>query len=362
MIRVLHVIDSLDLGGAQTTLLNFARFHDRGKFALTVAPMHGRGVFSSALEAEDVPVVSLSAAKWPPGYLLSLPRLLRRGRFDVVHCHLFGSNWIAKPIAALCGVRVRVNHDQCNDRARSERWSSIVVDRLTNVLSSHIFAVSASTRDFLVHEEKISPGKISVLPNAVDVQRFSPAAPAGREAARSRIGLVPGRLVVAGLGRLHPQKNWPLFLQVASRFPEVDFVIAGGGPEEGDLRHGAPDNVRFIGFRDSREVFAAADVFMLTSDYEGMPMTLLEAMACGVPAVVSAVDGCREILGDGQGGLTARPGDVEDFVQKLEPYIDSAELRRQQGETARAKVLSSFDARHQVREIEALYARLLAGV
>lgn len=361
MIRVLHVIDSLDLGGAQTVLVNLARFHDRTKYEVSVAAMQGRGVFAEALTAEGVQVISLSSAKFPPAYLWSLPALLHRKHYDIVHAHLFGANWIAKPLAALCGVPVRVNHDHCNDRVRNG-WR-LSLDRAMNRFSSHVIAVSESTRSDLLGRGRMAEESVTCIPNGVDTERFRPPAEVAEcEAGRRDIGLTSDRLVVAGLGRLHPQKNWPLFLQVASRFPEVDFVIAGSGPEEGDLRHGAPDNVRFIGFRDSREVFAAADVFMLTSDYEGMPMTLLEAMACGVPAVVSAVDGCREILGDGQGGLTARPGDVEDFVQKLEPYIDSAELRRQQGETARAKVLSSFDARHQVREIEALYARLLAGV
>jgi glycosyltransferase involved in cell wall biosynthesis len=361
MIKVLHVIDSLDLGGAQTTLLNFARFHDRGRFALTVAPMHGRGVFGSALEAEGVPVVSLSATKWPPGYLLSLPRLLRDGRFDVAHFHLFGSNWIGKPIAALCGVRVRINHDQCNDRFRSDRWCNLAVDRVTNALSSHIFAVSSSTRDFLVEREKIPAGKVGILGNAVDVEHFSPAPPAEREAARRNIGLTSDRLLVAGLGRLHPQKNWPLFLQVAGRFPEVDFVIAGTGPEETALRRNAPRNVRFTGFRDSREVLAAADVFLLTSAYEGMPMTLLEAMAGGVPSVVSDVDGCREILHDGQGGVTARPGDAEDFAEKLRPFLADAGLRSRQGRLARERVVRDYDARAQTKAVEAVYTKLLSG-
>lgn len=360
MIRVLHVIDSLDLGGAQTTLLNFARYHDRERFELTVAPMHGRGVFSGALESAGTPVVSLSAAKWPPGYLFSLPRLLRRGRFDIVHFHLFGSNWIGKPIAALCGVRVRVNHDQCNDRMRTDRWWCRAVDRATNLFSSHIFAVSASTRDYLVQQEKIPETKVSLLHNAVDAERFCPPSPDQREAARRKIGLEPGRRIVAGLGRLHPQKNWPLFLRVAESFPQTEFLIAGTGPEEKGLRRLASDNVRFIGFWDSREVLMAADVFMLTSDYEGTPMILLEAMACGVPSVVSAVDGCEEILGGGEGGVTAHPGDVDDFVRKLGAFLADGTLRARQGAAARERALKDYDARNQTRQVEAIYDRLLA--
>jgi len=359
VIRVLHIIDSLDLGGAQTTLLNFARFHDREKFALTVAAMHGRGVFAAAVERAGVPVVSLSAAKWPPGYLLALPQLLRRGAFDVAHFHLFGSNWIGKPLAALCGVRVRINHDQCNDRVRAG-WR-LTVDGLTNRLSSHIFAVSSSTRDCLVGPEKIPAGQVSLLLNAVDGERFCPATPAQRKTAREELGLQPDRPVVAGLGRLHPQKNWPLFLRVAERFPEAQFVIAGTGPEEARLRKLAPEQVRFAGFCDARTVLAAADVFLLTSDYEGTPMILLEAMASAVPSVVSAVDGCEEILGDGRGGVTARPGEVEDFARRLGDFLGDPALRARQGAVARERVLRDFDARAQTKTVEETYERLLGG-
>jgi len=359
MIRVLHVIDSLDLGGAQTTLLNFVRFHDRDRFALTVAVMHGRGVFAEAFEREGVPVVSLSAGKWPPGYLAGLPRLLRRGRFDVGHFHLFGSNWVGKPLAALCGLRVRVNHDQCNDRRRTERPWCAAADRVTNLLSSHIFAVSASTRDVLTGREKIPAAKISVLPNAVDAGRFRPFEPGERARAREELGLSADRLVVAGLGRLHPQKNWPLFLQVAARFPDAEFIIAGTGPEEDRLRRAAPGHVRLAGFRDARAVLAAADVFLLTSDYEGTPMTLLEAMACGVPPVVSAIDGCEEVLQDGAGGFTARPGQVGDFAGRLAPLLADRALREAVGAAAREKVLQFYNAKKQTRAVEEVYFRLL---
>lgn len=358
MVRVLHVIDSLDLGGAQTVLVNLVRFRDPTQYTVDVATMHGRGVFADALAAEGVEVISLSAGKFPPGYLWSLPRLLRRKSYDIVHSHLFGANWVAKPLAALCGVQVRVNHDHCNDRVR-HGWR-LGVDRSMNRFSSHVIAVSESTRADLLARERLAADFVTFLPNGVDTSRFRPSEEADRVKARGNLGVPGDRPVVAGLGRLHPQKNWPLFLRVAECFPQADFVIAGTGPEEKFLREQAPDNVHLIGFRDSRDVMAAADVFLLTSHYEGMPMTLLEAMACGVPSVVSAVDGCEEILGSGAGGVTARPGDLQDFVRKLGALVADGARRMQQGATARERALNEFDARKQARGVEAIYNRLLA--
>ena len=366
MIKVLHVIDSLDLGGAQTVLVNLARFRDRSKIEMEIAPMHGRGVFADALENEGVPVHFLSRGKFFPSYLVSLPLLLRRGRYDVVHFHLFGSNWIGKPLAALCGQRVLINHDHCNDRARQGTPLALLVDRAMNGLSSHIYAVSRSTRDDIVARQRLDPERVTFLSNGIDTDWFVPAEAAARGAARWELGLPADSVVVAGLGRLHLQKNWPLFVRVAARFPQAIFVVAGTGPEEADLRKILADeqidNVQLLGFRDTRTVLGAADVFLLTSDYEGTPMILLEAMSSGLPCVVSAVDGCLEILGDGRGGSTARPGEIADFAGQLEDYIGSAELRRAQGATARERAVTSFDARAQAREVEALYERLLGAV
>ncbi len=128
MIRVLHVIDSLDLGGAQTVLVNFARFHDRRKFEFSVAPMHGRGVFSRSFESGRRARHLFVLRQIPTGLSLSLPRLLRREHSTLSTAHLFGANWIGKPLAALCGVRVRMNHDHCNDRVRNG-WCNLSIVR-----------------------------------------------------------------------------------------------------------------------------------------------------------------------------------------------------------------------------------------
>src|ERR1700752_320685 len=108
MIRVLHVIDHLDLGGAQTALLDMLRHRDSSAFDVEVAAMHGRVPFADALEALGIKVHSLARRKWPPSYVPALVRLLRGAAFHVVHFHLQGANWIAKPLAALAGQRVLI--------------------------------------------------------------------------------------------------------------------------------------------------------------------------------------------------------------------------------------------------------------
>ena len=368
-IRVLHVIDSFDLGGAQTALLHLVRHRDTARFDVEVAAMHGCGVYWDRFAELGVPVHSLSPRKWLPVYFLKLAALLLARRFDVVHCHLFGANILAKPLAALLGARVRINHDQCNDRARIDSRALFLADKITNRLSSHICAVSRSIRDFLVDHERVPADRVSVVYNGVDIAGFTPGGGA-RDSAREKLGLPRGAFVVAGVGRLHPQKNFALFLDVAaealarSKIP-LHFIIAGTGPEEAMLRErakslGIADRVTFAGFvADMRAIYAASDALLLTSLYEGLPLTVLEAMATGVPVIASRLDGIGEILGDGVDSRLAASGNRTEFVETLLEISAQPETARGLAAAARKKVEATFSAETMAREVEAIYERCL---
>lgn len=368
-IRVLHVIDSFDLGGAQTALLHLVRHRDSARFDVEVAAMHGRGVYWDRFAELGVPVHSLSPRKWLPVYFLKLAALLLARRFDVVHCHLFGANILAKPLAALLGARVLINHDQCNDRARIDSRALFLVDKITNRLSSHICAVSRSIRDFLVDHERVPADRVSVVYNGVDIAGFTPGAGA-RDSAREKLGLPREAFVVAGVGRLHPQKNFALFLDVATEALArskitLHFIIAGTGPEEAMLRErakslGIADRVTFAGFvADMRAIYMAADALLLTSLYEGLPLTVLEAMATGVPVIASRLDGIGEILGDGVDSRLAASGNRTEFVEALLEISAQPETARRLAAAARKKVEATFSAESMAREVEAIYDRCL---
>lgn len=362
-VRVLHVIDSFDLGGAQTALRHLVRATDRARFAPEVAAMHGRGVFYEDFRALGVPVHSLSPQRWLPLFIPALAALILRRRPQIVHCHLFGANWIAKPLAALLGVPVRISHDQCNDAVRYENRAARWLDTIANRLSSHVCAVSGSTREFLLQHEGLAPDRVSVVYNGVDLERFDPdRAVATRNAAQP---------VVAGVGRLHPQKDFSLFLDVAARIAErnaaVRFVIAGDGPESGPLREkaaalGLADRVRFAGHvSDMREIYASADALLLTSRYEGTPLTVLEAMAMRVPVVASRLDGIAEVITDGADGFLVPRGDVDAFADRVLALLADPALRKRITEAARKKVETTYSAANMTAQVEAIYSRCLAA-
>lgn len=365
MIRVLHVIDHLGLGGAQTALLNLLKYSDRENFTHTVASLHGMGECAAEFQAIDIRVISLSPKRWPPLYFPALWRLLGHERFDVVHCHLFASNWIAKPMAWLRGCRTRFSHDQCNDALRVDNPFFLALDKLTNRLSTKILAVSRSTEAFLRDRENISADRVVYFPNGVEVKKFALPTAEEKRAARAHFGLPADALIVGGAGRLAPQKDFATFLQAAALLcpnrPALHFVIFGAGPEEADLKKLASElrltsRVTFAGYKAERVfIYQAIDVFFLTSLYEGTPLVLLEAMAARVPIAASAVDGTAEILEDNVSARLFPAAQVEAAAKALEELVDDPALRERLIAAAYAKVASSYDAQMLTRQMEGFY-------
>ncbi len=367
--RILHVIDHLGPGGAQEALLNLVQYADRRRFHLEVATLHGRGVYWDLLGQCGVPRHSLSPHKFVPLYLVNLLRLLGRGRFDLVHCHLIGANLLAKPLAALFGRPVLFNHDQCHDIFRHQHKIRLALDRLANLFTDHIIAVSDSTRKFLLEMEKIPYKKVALIYNSVDLARFFPDSPGPQRQYREKYGLPAEGPLVLGVGRLAPQKNFPGFLRVAAalsrRRPEVCFAIAGAGPDRLSLESlarqlGLAHRVHFLGYvSDMRELYWAGDVLFFPSLYEGTPMAVLEAMACGLPVVASQVDGAAEILTDGHDALLAPPEQLQALEQRLDEVLRDPGLARRLAHKALIKVRDHFAAPVMAHKVENLYLQHL---
>ena len=368
--RVLHVIDSLDLGGAQAVLLNLLRHGDRTRFEFEAACLHGHGVYWEQLRALGLPVRSLSFHHYFPSYAAAIVWLCVSRRYEVVHTHLLASNLIAKPLAAFCGVPVRINHDHCNDKLADPRRWVPKADEITNRWSTHIIAVSQSTREYLEKAEHVASQRVTTIHNGVDLKVYRPR-PEHRIKARQQWRLPVEAFVIAGIGRLTYQKNFSLFLKVAAqvkeRQPHACFVIAGTGDEELALKEqarelGIADAVHFLGYvRDMADLYPAMDMLLLTSRYEGLPITILEAMAMGLPIVSAKLDGVQEILVDDVDAALVPPGDAGGFVESVCKLIAYPELQLRYVDAARAKVQTEYSAEAMTRAVESVYLRYLEG-
>ena len=365
--RVLHVIDSLHLGGAQEVVLNLATCGSP-RFCHEVATMHGHGIYWDRLLEAGVKVHSLSPRKFLPLYLATLPALLLAKRPDILHCHLIPSNIIAKPLGALIGVPLIINHDHTNDPQRIDNRLLLALDKTTNQFAHHIIAVASACRDFLIEHESIPQEKVTLVRNAIDLRRFSPGN-ADRAKSRNSFGLPLDAKVIVGVGRLNPQKNFSLFLDIAAalapKFPELRFLLAGEGPEESMLREkagalGLADRIVFAGYvADTRQVYAATDILLMPSRFEGLPMTLLEAMAMGLPVVASKLDGIAEVIEDGREGFLIDFNDTQGFVDRCASLLENPAKSSELATNARAKIEAHFSVERMTSAVEAIYDQFL---
>lgn len=371
MTRVLHVIDSLDLGGAQTLLLDLCRHADSSRYEVEVACMHGPGVFTVEFEKLGINVHVLSPSTWPPKYIPNFLKLIAQRDPDIIHFHLFGSNFVAKPLAALVGKRALIVHDHTNAESRLKSTLLLVADTLTNRFSTRVIAVAESVRQFLIEREGLCDDRVVTLPNGIDAEMFHPATLEQSKAARASLKLPEDAFVVGGVGRLAEVKNLKVFLEAAAGFlkrhPKTIFVIAGTGPLEAELRElaeslGVVGSVNFLGHVSDRvELYRALDALLITSDSEGTPMTLLEAMSFGLPVVSSAVGGIPEACTHEKDALLVPPRDVPGFTAALERVLREEGLAERLGKNARATILERYEIRMLVRSIEGIYREVLGG-
>jgi glycosyltransferase involved in cell wall biosynthesis len=229
--------------------------------------------------------------------------------------------------------------------------------------------VIVTTRTYAATSRAVWRYNPSVIPNAVDHQRFRPDVDGTR--VRASLRIPPNVPVVLLVGRIVPHKGVEHFIEAARFIPEAQFLIAGGGSlvepmERLAASMGVSDRVRFLGrVSDEKlpEVYAACDVFVLpsVSRLEAFGIVALEAMATGKAVIVADIPGVREIIEDGRNGLLADPVNPRDLADKIRRLLADPEARRTMGTRAREKVLESFSIERVTDRIETVYHDILNG-
>jgi glycosyltransferase involved in cell wall biosynthesis len=297
---------------------------------------------------------------------LRLARLLRRRRVDILHSHLFYGSLFASPIGRLTRVPVIVETPHVREQWRQGWKARYFVDRLVGRFVDRYIAVSEANARYLAGEKGLPSEKIAVIRNGCDADRFDPArrAPAGLKAS---LGFGEDDPVLVMVGRLQPQKGHRIALHALSlvrrHYGAARLVCVGEGRLQVELqmeaaRLGVAESVRFVGYQSRVEDWLAlADLTILPSYYEGLPLAALESLAAGRPVVASAVDGTTEAVVDGKTGLTVPPGSPEHLARAICQLLAEPERRRAMGRAGRRWVHEHFTEREQVEKTQRLYLR-----
>ena len=379
------LIDSLAVGGAEDFATQLATHLDRDRFrvAFCVSRWTERseripGVVQAVGELSDAGVEFMTLDRpfertpdqGPLSGLRTLPAwrpLLRRLRdgIDVLHAHKFGSNAWGALLASLARTPVFVAHEQTWS-FEGQRLRRLLDRELIARRADAFVAVSRLDRGRMIEIEGIDPEKIVVIRNGVP----TPAAPQGGDL-RAELSIPAEVPVIGTLCRLYPQKALDVLLRAAElvkrRRPEIRVVIAGEGPERPRLESltaelGLGETVVFLGRRDDvADVLAAFDVAVLSSDFEGTPLALMECMEAALPIVATRVGGVPEMIEDGVNGLLVERQDPAAMATSIERLLADPERARELGAQARRRRREEFDIEVAAARFGDLYERLYAG-
>ena len=372
-LKVLHVITSLSLGGAESMLYKLLSRLDQSRFPGDVVSLVPTGSVGARIAGLGISVESLGMKRGLPSpvALGRLGKVLRRVRPDIVHGWMYHGNvaaWLGRATHAgetplICSVRHSLA--DLGGEKRTTRWMIRLGARVSRSSTAVVYNSDAAARQ---HEALgYAKDRTVVIPNGFDVETFRPDAGA-RAALRSELRLGPDTVLIGLIGRYHPVKNHAGFIRAAGflKNTQAHFVLAGTGVDtsneelSGRIRAaGLQDRVHLLGERDDMpRVQAALDIATSASTTEAFPNVVGEAMACGVPCVVTGVGDSAIVVGDT--GAVVPPKDPERLAGGWDRLLSvSRDERTQLGRCARQRIEEHYSIASIVRQYEQLYEKTL---
>ncbi len=352
-IRVCHVSLTLNTGGLERLLSDFSRLHNREQFHLEFVAMKSVGKFADEIKENNCSVTQLQeASRW--GHIRELSQFLKINQIDVVHTHNTYPHINATIAARWAGVPVVVNtrHGQRLGHGLKSR----IQYRFASWLTDCIVNVSDDAAQLCRQTDGIADKKIRRIWNGIDIDKFTFTGPR----------LEPTAITVA---RLSPEKDFTTLLRavaiVVVELPDFQLIMVGDGQERNALEQLTTElnlckHVRFLGDRsDVPQLLAEAGFFVSSSLSEGISLTLLEAMAVGLPIVATAVGGNPEIVDDGVTGMLVPSANPEKLADAIITMCQQQNNWNTIGKQGRDRVEKHFEIHRMVKDYEQLYLEIL---
>lgn len=360
--KVLHVITGLDAGGAELQLAMILR---RTRHESDVVTLYNPGPVAEMIRAQGTPVRNIGMnSNTEPAALLRLRRIIKEGRYDVVHTHLYRAQIYARPAARLAGTPVVLTTEHSIGETHIERRKMTRAVQALYLASERFsdatIAVSDIVKDRLVRWG-VRPGKITVIPNGVDTEElgFDPAA---RGRARAQFGIAPDAYVIGALGRLDPNKRVDLTMEAAAPMlgEQCKILVIGRGEDQARLeaaarRLGVTEHVIFGGYQsDTTAMLSSFDLYVAASVQETFGLSVLEALASGLPVLYTT---CPALDGIQTERARMVAGTADALRDEIRKELETGPRER----VADSKVFDRYGIESVVSRIDDLYERVLAG-
>lgn len=367
-IKVMHVIQELNVGGAERVVANYVKNHDRAMFTPQVCAISEGGAVADEIEACGVKVTVLGKR---PGLDLSVIGRFRKLVADegvkILHLHNPPANNWGVPASLLNHgvVTVRTEHNVFY-KGRIVRGYP-VINMALGMFNSKIITVSEQVKKSHLAKDFLNRKKYVTVYNGIEGGIYKKHYDTDR--IRHELAIPSGSPVIGKIASLSRQKAYPVFLMCAAavlkKRPDAVFLAIGGGKLKQELESardamGLGGKVIFTGIRhDIPMLLQLMDIFMLSSDWEGLPMTVLEAMASSRPCVVTDVGGNREAVIDGETGIITPPGDPDALATAVLGLLENKKLMKRMGEKGRERFENNFTVESMVAKTESIYLRAL---
>jgi len=367
-IPVLHIIKSLGRGGAETLLPETLAQHDTNKFNFhyiyflpwknqMVDAIQKAGGFVTCIPAKNNIAIMSKAFR--------IAAYVKKHKIKLIHCHLPWAGIVGRLVGKLTGVPVV--YTEHNSWERYHKFTYLL-NKFSFFSQEQVIAVSADVANSIKTHYKRTKPQIDVVLNGINTDKFSPNSPTGRNI-RQELN-IPAHATVIGLACVfRKQKRVSVWLEIAKqlhgRFPDTHFIIAGDGPLRAEIDAKASELntgnfVHFVGLQtEIKPYLQAMDIFMMTSEFEGLPIALMEAMSMECMPACTTAGGIGELINDNINGILVPVSTPLQLVERLSACLEDPSTIKAMGKAARETVVARFGMPQMVAQIETLYDNLL---
>jgi len=361
-INVIHLVEELTIGGLEKILTTIVLNLNKKKYNVSVWCLREGGFFADKLVKEgiDVKILRISTSRNPLS-IYKLYRLLKSHKFDIIHTHAYSAGTIGRVSAFLAGVTIVISHNHSVYTYYNKYYH--FVEWLLSFITDRVICISDKINVFAREIQRISAKELITIHNGID----DVCAVTGKRSSglKKELGIPIKHSVVGTIAHLEEHKGLKYLLKAASLLlasrSDISFLFVGEGTLKGELKKLCVDlkiekTVIFAGERnDMPEILFSIDIFVLPSLREGLPLTILEAMACGRPVIATNVGGIPEAVKDGENGILVYPKDPEALYRAMNELLGDREKREKMGRIGKRMCDESFRAQTMVEKIEDLY-------
>ncbi len=369
-LNILQYIETSGPGGAEAVLLNIAGNVDKNRFNPTVVLHKSRWLHEQLLKNEIETEIIPSKRSWDMFFLVKFIRYCRSHKIDLIHSHLFGANLYSCLAGAVLRLPVITTfHNELYFQGRLERFMALKSIIIRNFAAQMVFVAEYMKKDYIEHSNFPDNKSVTVY-NGIDLKYDIDNIDSS--SLKKELGILDNDLLVGHIANLRAPKGHQYLIKAASlvcnNFPSAKFLLIG---DEGDgtikkeiedfiAESGLGENIRLLGFRkDVNKLLQLIDVFVLSSTSEGLPLSVIEAMASSKPVVATNVGGLPEIVVHDQTGYLVEPQNARALAEKLIFFLENEALRNRMGQAGRKVIEEKYSLKTMIDNYQNLYENLV---